>query len=124
MHSTRSFSLQTSNPHGKKVGKTEPAKPQGKPTQTAQNLGIFLTAADRHTSSFPGPPAEYLHSDGGFESNWGSDTHTKSLIDANLGTWILVMEPATLRPPHFVDAPMLMAVLEGKGFVLYCDSAL
>lgn len=32
------------------------------------------------------------------------------------------MEPATLRPPHFVDAPMLMAVLEGTGFVVYCDS--
>lgn len=55
-----------------------------------------------------------MKSDGGFESNWGADTDTKPLIDEDFGTWILVMEPSTLRPPHFVDAHMLMDVLQGE----------
>ncbi|GAQ84499.1 RmlC-like cupins superfamily protein [Klebsormidium nitens] len=76
---------------------------------------VSVVAYHGYTSGdfVPGQPSEYMKSDGGFESNWGSDTDTKPLIDEDFGTWILVMEPSTLRPPHFVDAHMLMAVLQG-----------
>ncbi|GAQ84498.1 RmlC-like cupins superfamily protein [Klebsormidium nitens] len=73
---------------------------------------IAAGAYDYTSGDFiPGPPAEHLKSDAGFESAWGPDT--KTLRDENLAAFILVMEPGTLRPPHYADADLLMAVLQG-----------
>lgn len=62
-----------------------------------------------------GAPAEHLKSDAGFESAWAGPDTSKVLTDENLAAFILVMEPATLRPPHYADADILMAVLQGTG---------
>jgi hypothetical protein len=65
-----------------------------------------------------GPPDEFIVSDGGFESAWGADTGTQTLVDANLGAFLLVMEPGSLRTPHYADVPVILAVLEGKNVYL------